>query len=115
MTRIGGGGTKYHNKKVTLDGIKFDSKREANRYRELQLMEQAGVIQNLRKQVKFELIPSQRVNGRCVERKCSYKADFVYDEDGKTIVEDVKGYRTDDYRIKRKLMLWVHGIQIREV
>lgn len=109
--------TKYNNKKITVDGQKFDSKKEANRYKELRLLEKAGAIHDLRMQVKFTLIPAQRdgATGKVVERECSYKADFVYEEDRKTVVEDVKGFRTKEYVIKRKLMLWRYGIRIREV
>lgn len=109
--------TKYNNKKITVDGQIFDSKKEANRYKELLLLEKAGEIYDLRRQVKFKLIPTQRdeVTGEVVERECSYKADFVYEEDGKTVVEDVKGFRTKEYIIKRKLMLWRYGIRIMEV
>lgn len=108
--------TKYNNKKITVDGQKFDSKKEANRYQELVLLEKAGVIKNLSRQVKFVLIPSQRdENGKVVERECSYKADFKYEEGLETVVEDVKGFRTKEYIIKRKLMLYQYGIRIREV
>lgn len=108
--------SKYNSKKTVVDGQKFDSKKEARRYQELLLLEKAGEIKNLSRQVKFVLIPSQRdENGKVVERECSYKADFVYEEDGKTVVEDVKGFRTKEYIIKRKLMMWRYGIRIREV
>ena len=108
--------TKYNNKKVTVNGQVFDSKKEARRYKELLLLEKAGVIKNLSRQVKFVLIPSQRdESGKVIERECSYKADFVYEEGEKTVVEDVKGFRTKEYIIKRKLMLWRYGIRIREV
>ena len=109
--------TKYNNKKITVDGQKFDSKKEANRYKELRLLEKAGEIKDLRTQVKIKLIPAQRdeATGEVIERECSYKADFVYEEDEKTVVEDVKGFRTKEYVIKRKLMLWRYGIRIREV
>lgn len=109
--------TKYNNKKITVDGQIFDSKKEANRYKELRLLEKAGGIKDLRTQVKFKLIPAQRdeATGEVIERECSYKADFVYEEDGKTVVEDVKGFRTKEYVVKRKLMLWRYGIRIREV
>ena len=107
--------SKYHSKKTTVDGITFDSKREAERYQELLLLERAGEISHLLRQVKYVLIPSQKIDGKVVERECSYKADFVYLENGKTVVEDVKGFRTSEYKIKRKLMLQVHGIRIREV
>ena len=107
--------SKYHSRKITKDGMTFDSVKEYRRYCELSLLERAGAIADLRKQVKFELIPSQRVDGKVVERPCTYVADFVYQEGGKTVVEDTKGFRTKDYIIKRKLMLQVHGIRIREV
>lgn len=108
--------SKYNSKKTVLDGQVFDSKKEANRYQELLLLEKAGVIKNLSRQVKFVLIPSQRDDtGKVIERECSYKADFTYEEGIKTVVEDVKGYRTKEYIIKRKLMLYQYGIRIREV
>ena len=109
--------SKYHNKKVMIDGIKFDSKKEANRYQELKLMQRAGIISDLQRQVKYVLIPSQKGDdGRVVERPCTYIADFVYvDENGKKVVEDTKGYRTSDYKIKRKLMLYIHGVKINEI
>ena len=104
-------GAKYGNTKVNVDGVPFDSKREAARWKELRLMERAGEITALRRQVRFELIPKQ--DG---ERAVSYVADFVYrDKGGNEIVEDAKGARTREYIIKRKLMLWRHGIRIREV
>lgn len=78
-------------------------------------LEKAGAIQNLHRQVKFELIPSQRIDGKVVERACGYVADFLYQQDDELIVEDVKGYKTPEYRIKKKLMLWRHGIRIKEV
>lgn len=106
---------KYKNRAVTLNGEKFDSHKEARRYGELVLLERAGQISHLDRQVKFELIPSQRVDGKVVERACTYVADFVYVENGKKVVEDTKGFRTKDYIIKRKLMLYVHGIRIKEV
>ena len=108
-------GSKFGNKKVVVDGIQFDSKREARRYLDLRAMEIAGQIQNLQLQVKYTLIPSQRIDGKVVEREVSYVADFVYEQNGKTVVEDSKGHRTKDYILKRKMMLHFHGIQIREV
>ena len=107
--------SKYHSRKITKDGITFDSVKEYRRFCELSLLERAGAIADLKRQVKFELIPSQRVDGKVVERPCTYVADFVYQEGGKTVVEDTKGFKTKDYIIKRKLMLWVHGIRITEV
>ncbi len=108
---------KYRNKKTVIDGMTFDSKKEARRYSELLLLERTGAIHNLKTQVKYVLIPSQRdpVTGKVIERECAYKADFVYTENGETVVEDTKGFRTKDYIIKRKLMLQVHGIRIREI
>ena len=117
---------KYHNRKITRDGLTFDSQKEHRRYNELLLLEQAGEIKNLRRQVKFLLIPTQREpkiigprggvkNGKLLERECSYIADFVYCLNGKMVVEDTKGMRTKDYIIKRKLMLRIYGIRIREV
>lgn len=98
-----------------MDGITFDSVKEYRRWCELSLLERAGTIQNLQRQVKFELIPSQRIDEKVVERPCTYIADFVYTENGKMVVEDTKGFRTTDYIIKRKLLLWVHGIRIQEI
>lgn len=106
---------KYGNRKVTLDGIPFDSRKEAKRWRELSLLERAGEISGLQRQVRFELIPSQRIGGKVAERPVYYIADFVYTENGETVVEDTKGFRTKDYILKRKMMLYLKGIQIREV
>lgn len=106
---------KYGNRKVVLDGLTFDSAKEARRWSELLLLERAGAIQSLRRQVKYELIPSQRIAGKVVELACTYIADFVYEENGETVVEDTKGFKTPEYIIKRKLMLWRHGIRIREI
>lgn len=109
---------KYGANKVTLqDGTKFDSQREANRYYELRLLERAGRIENLRRQVKFVLIPAQRdKRGKLLEYECSYIADFCYFDTmlGKEVVEDCKGYKTDVYKIKKKMMLHFHGITIME-
>ena len=105
--------SKYHNTKTTLDGITFDSKKEATRYAELMLLQRSGLIQNLRLQVPFELIPKQ-----AGERAVRYIADFVYDENGETVVEDTKSEITranPTYILKRKLLLWVRGLRIKEV
>lgn len=109
--------SKYNNKKTIIDGQVFDSRKEAKRFQELVLLENVGAIENLSRQVKFVLIPSQRdeATGKVIERECSYRADFEYTEDGKTVVEDVKGFRTKEYILKRKMMLWKYGIRIREV
>lgn len=107
---------KYGNKKITMDGVTFDSKKEYLRWCELCLLEKAGKITGLRRQVKYELLPSQRgFDGKVAERPVNYIADFVYEMDGETIVEDTKGMRTTDYIIKRKMMLFFYGIQISEV
>ena len=125
-------GTKFNATKVTIDGHTFDSKKEANRYLELKLLERAGTITDLQLQVKFELIPAQYtpdevkvlksgkekiIKGKCLERECSYIADFVYTDlrTGKTVVEDSKGMRTPEYVIKRKLLRYRYGIAIQEV
>lgn len=106
---------KYHARKVRRDGMTFDSAAEYDRWRELLLMQRAGAISGLERQVRFELVPSQKENGKVVERGVSYVADFVYQREGETVVEDVKGVKTPEYIIKRKLMLARHGIRIREV
>ena len=123
--------SKYGNRKCTYNGIVFDSQHELNRYRELILMEKAKVISNLELQVPFELIPEQREEsterykagpnkgllkpGKLIERACVYYADFAYWEDGRYVVEDTKGMKTKEYLIKRKLMLYRHGIRIQEI
>lgn len=94
----------------------FDSLAEARRWRDLSWLERGGVIKGLSRQVKYTLIPNQYdEDGKLLERSVTYIADFVYQEDGKLVVEDVKGVKTPDYIIKRKLMLKVYGIRIREV
>lgn len=107
--------TKYGNRETTRNGEKFDSAKEARRYGELVLLQKAGQISALERQVRFELIPAQYRDGKCAERAAYYVADFVYYEDGVKVVEDTKGYRTRDYILKRKLMLLVHNVRIREV
>ena len=109
------GKSKYGAVRVrTVDGIEHDSKKEAARWQELNLMLRARLIEDLQRQVRFELIPKQEG-----ERPCTYIADFVYIDrkTGQKVVEDVKSpaTRTEAYRIKRKLMLYVHGIRIREI
>lgn len=122
---------KYNNTKVTVDGESFDSKKEARRYCELKLLERAGEIINLERQVKYILIPAQyesydrygkkgqplKQGQRLLEKECSYVADFKYQDahTGELIVEDTKGVRTKDYIIKRKLMLKEFGIKIKEI
>ena len=119
---------KYGNTKTEVDGIIFDSAKEARRWQELRLAERADAIRDLRRQVKYELIPAQRepdqrgarggvIKGKLLERAVYYTADFVYYDmaAGRTIAEDTKGFKTKDYIIKRKLMLYVHHIKIKEV
>lgn len=133
--------SKYLSKKITVGGITFDSKKEYNRWRELCLLQRAGKITDLERQVKFELIPAQyrtvetgerykksipargiragdpKTKEVCLEKSCVYIADFVYREDGRQVVEDTKSKetKTEAYIIKRKLMLLIYGIKIREV
>lgn len=102
--------SKYYNRTTVVDGLCFDSKKEAARWTELRRLETAGQITELKCQVRYELIPKQEG-----ERACVYVADFVFRENGQMVCEDTKGMRTQAYIIKRKLMLWVHRIRIREI
>lgn len=118
---------KYSNKKIERDGITFDSAKEYRRYCTLKVLQAAGEITDLKMQVKFVLIPTQREpdtvgvrggikKGKLIEKECAYYADFVYkDKNGEIVVEDTKGMRTVEYVIKRKLMLYIHGIRIKEI
>ena len=106
--------SKYHSTPTEVNGIRFDSKREANRWAELRILERAGKIQKLKRQVKYLLIPSQYRDGKCIERECSYLADFTYIKDGRLVVEDCKGFRTPEYKLKRKLMLERYDIRLVE-
>lgn len=124
---------KYHSRKAVVDGITFDSGREAERYSQLKLLEKANKITGLALQVKFELLPAKYEEtvevftkgrnkgkpkrGKCIEKAVTYIADFVYCENGRMIVEDAKGCRTKDYIIKRKLFRWRYGenYEFREV
>lgn len=99
---------KYGNRKVVHNGQKFDSTKELRRYIDLQMLEDTGAIEDLKRQVRFKL----KVKGFPV---CVYVADFVYRRAGKKIVEDVKGFKTDKYRLKKKLMWAVHKIAIVEI
>ena len=121
--------SKYGSKKIKYNGIFFDSKKEAHRYAELLILERAGKITDLELQREFELLPAQyehyerygktgkrlKDGRRCAERAVKYIADFCYMQDGKLVVEDTKGMVTKDYVIKRKLMLYIHGIRISEI
>lgn len=107
--------TKYGAHKTVVDGIKFDSRKEAERYYQLKFLEKQGTIKDLQRQVKFVLIPTQRdKDGKLLERERSYIADFVYTMHGERIVEDTKGFRTAEYKLKKALMLYIHGILIHE-
>ena len=106
--------SKYNAKKTEVDGIVFDSRREADRYCELKLLQRAGKISALRLQVPFELQPAFTVNGKKV-RPIHYIADFVYKENGQYIVEDAKGHRTKEYMLKRKMYAYRYKDEIREV
>lgn len=129
---------KYHNRKTILDGKVFDSRKEAARYKELSLLQRTGKISDLRQQVKFVLIPAQyeeyervspktgkklKPGRRLLEKECAYIADFVYTDNatGKEVVEDTKGYRDPSsagyakFVIKRKLMLHIYGVRIKEM
>lgn len=132
--------TKLNNKTVVIDGITFPSKKEGNRYCELKLLQRAGKISDLEWQKKYNLLPAHyetvetnecykigqkkgqpKTKQVCVEKAVDYFADFVYTENGQTIVEDVKGFRDPSsatyakFVLKRKMMLFFHGIKIREV
>lgn len=106
--------SKYKNKKVVYKDMKFDSKKEYLRYLVLEDMQRKGEISEMKTQVPFVLIPPFQLNGKKY-KGIRYIADFVYKKDGKVIIEDTKGYRTDVYKIKRKLMAYIHKIEIKEV
>ena len=123
---------KYGNKKIEYCGEVFDSKREYYRYMDLKLLESCGAISGLQRQVVYELIPAQRekstrvykkgrkkgqpIEGKVIEKAVTYIADFVYTDNatGKTIVEDCKGFHTKEYILKRKMLLYLKGIRIKE-
>lgn len=132
---------KLGNKAIIIDGQRFDSRAEAKRYGQLRMLERAGEISDIRCQVVYELIPAHyeyvptgKIFSRgakkgqkeykrvTVELPVKYIADFVYkDKNGNTVVEDVKGYSDPNsatyakFVIKRKLMLWIHGVKVKEV
>ena len=107
---------KYHNKKVEYDGYTFDSIKEKNYYIKLKLLEKAGKIKELGLQKEYELQPSFKLNNK-TSRKITYRADFTYKttEDDKLHVSDVKGFRTDVYRLKKKLFEYKYRIEIEEI
>jgi hypothetical protein len=121
---------KFNARKIEVDGIVFDSKRESRRYQQLKALEQAGEISDLELQKPFELIPNicepdtvgargGVKKGKVIQRKTVYIADFVYKRDGKTIVEDAKGCRYGAayqvFKLKKKIFFWQTGIEIQEV
>ena len=119
---------KYRNNKITIGDDTYDSMKEYHRYLDLLAMLKAGEITDLKRQVKFILLPAQRepetigkrggvIKGKLLEREVSYYADFVYTDtgSGEMVVEDTKGIRTKDYILKRKMMLYFHNIKIKEI
>lgn len=120
------GYSKYRAKKVVVDGITFDSKKEGMYYLKLKEMEKKGEISNLRLQVPYELLPAlyhdevvhlktkDKVVRKLIQRAVHYVADFVYEKDGKDIVVDTKGMRLSDYKLKKKMMRAILGIEIIE-
>ena len=119
---------KYKNRKVNIDGVEFDSMKEYWRFAALKQMQAEGKITDLQRQVKYILLPAQREpdtigkrggvkKGKLLEREVAYYADFVYRlaDTGTLIVEDTNGMRTTEYIIKRKLLLYMHGIRIKEL
>lgn len=128
--------SKYRSQKITRDGLTFDSLKEYRRFCDLRLLEKSGAITDLKRQVPFELIPAQyeeiptgefykrgdrkgqpKFKRVCIEQSVVYNADFTYTENGKTVVEDTKSSatKTKDYILKRKMMLYFHGIKIKEI
>lgn len=126
--------SKYGSRKITRDGMTFDSIKEYKRFCELSLLEKAGEITNLQRQHGFELIPPQfeeiptgefykkgerkgmpKFKNVCIEQAVKYVADFTYIKDGERVVEDTKGFKTKDYILKRKMMLYFHNIKIKEI
>lgn len=108
--------SKYKNTKIISEGEKFDSRKEFNRYLELLIYQESGVIQDLKRQVPF-VICDKVINeeGKVLQRESKYIADFTYIKDGELVVEDAKGFRTDLYKLKKKLMFQRYGILIKEV
>lgn len=105
--------SKYRAKKTVVDGIEFDSAKEAKRFVKLREMQEAGMIQGLRLQVPFEILPSFECDG-VKYRGMKYISDFVYYRDGEQVVEDCKGFKTPEYKMKKKLMAYLNHINIEE-
>lgn len=106
--------SKYRAVKTTIDGITFDSKKEASRYLQLKEAEKAGEIEDLQLQVAYDLLPTMKICGK-TQRKVRYIADFTYIKKGQLVVEDVKGMKTDVYKLKRRLMKFIHNIEVQEI
>lgn len=106
--------SKYGSHKTYYKGIRFDSRKEADRYVELCILQKAGIIFDLQRQVQFTLIPAQYEGKKCVFRATNYYADFTYIQDGRLVVEDVKGFKTKEYQLKKKMMYYFHHIKIKE-
>lgn len=105
---------KYHNKKCEYKGLKFDSLKERNHYIVLEHLEKTNQIKDLKRQVRFELQPSFKLNGKTI-RAINYIADFTYLKDGILVVVDTKGFRTKDYLLKKKMFQYKYGMDIVEV
>ena len=107
---------KYHNKKIYFNGVLFASKKEYSYFCKLKLMEQVGMIRDLKRQVPFELIPTYKINGKTI-RKMQYIAEFTYitTEDNKLHVVDTKGYRTEEYKLQKKLIEYKYNMEIEEI
>ena len=109
---------KVNHEKVKIGDLEFDSIAEYERYQELRIMERAGIITDLECHPRYEIIPAQKVEGHRAFRAAHYTADFQYMRDGKLVVEDVKSTYTreaEDWKLRRKLMLMVHGIYVEEI
>ena len=106
---------KYHNQPCEYDGHHFDSMAERDRYIELKLMQEMGVIEGLEMQKKYVLVPKGKYPSGKAYKEISYIADFVYKYNGEVIVEDVKGVKTAVYQLKKKMMAGVYGIEVQEV
>jgi hypothetical protein len=105
---------KYHNEKCIYKDMQFDSLKERNHYIVLEHLEKTGQIKDLKRQVKFELQPSFKLNGKTI-RAINYIADFTYLKDGILVVVDTKGFRTKDYLLKKKMFQYKYGMDIVEV
>lgn len=114
-TLLGETANKYNNSKSVFDGRTFDSEHERDRYAELKLLEKTGKITDLKLQPRFELVPAVKENGKTTQRAVTYKADFSYIENGELVVEDAKGVKTEVYKLKKKLMRAILGINVKEV